>query len=164
MTKTHDMIGKTFGRLTVLERDRTVPAGKTKYRCRCQCGTAKTVTGSHLREGTTVSCGCHRKEKAYRHGRTCTAEHTAWKGIRRRCNNPNCPSYKWYGAKGVSVCERWDDFSAFLNDVGPRPSPDHSIDRIDPFGNYEPGNCRWATAEEQALNRRASHIRRFCNA
>lgn len=87
--------------------------------------------------------------------RPCHAERQTLKAMKKRCYNANHISFKWYGAKGVTICDRWlNSFEAFYADMGPRPSKDHSIDRIDPYGNYEPGNCRWATKQEQRANQR----------
>lgn len=88
------------------------------------------------------------------HGRTGTPEHKTWMGINKRCNNPNEPSFANYGGKGIKVCDRWLKFSAFLQDMGPRPSLNHSIDRINPLGDYEPDNCRWADKKTQNRNKR----------
>jgi hypothetical protein len=90
------------------------------------------------------------------HGRQAgrTAAYRAWKHMRERCNNPNAADYGRYGGRGIRVCTRWDDYSAFLSDLGDRPGPTHSLDRIDVNGNYEPGNCRWADIKTQARNRR----------
>jgi hypothetical protein len=91
-----------------------------------------------------------------------TPEYKPWESMRARCNNPNRPCYDRYGGRGIKVCERWNDFSNFLEDVGPRPSPQHSLDRYPNVnGNYEPGNVRWATPKEQARNRRNNHFLTF---
>lgn len=92
--------------------------------------------------------------KNRRHGLCETPEYNSWTSMRERCNNTRRPAYQWYGAKGITYCERWEKFENFLADMGPRPSPSHSLDRIDTKGNYEPSNCRWATKLEQSQNRR----------
>lgn len=94
-------------------------------------------------------CGTHNKK----HGLTDTPENRCWRNIRRRCNSVHRPSYKYYGGRGIKLCERWNDFNNFLADMGPRPGPEYSVERIDNDGHYEPGNCRWATQAEQNKNK-----------
>lgn len=104
---------------------------------------------------------------AFKHGASVTAagrlvpEYTCWQGMRARCLQASNPAYRYYGGRGISICERWNDFSLFLADMGRRPSSDHSIDRIDVNGNYEPGNCRWATKKDQARNTRTARMVTF---
>lgn len=89
----------------------------------------------------------------YVHGMKFTPEYNAWKLMRQRCRNPRNPSYKKYGGAGIEICKRWEDFMAFYRDMGPRPSPMHSIDRINNSRGYKPSNCRWATPFEQQNNK-----------
>ena len=164
-------IGKRYNRLTVIEyshtsRSRSAIGNITTqvmFVCRCECGAKKTIDISRLKIGHTKSCGCLAKERnsLYNttHGESSravirTPEYETWSGIKKRCYNQNCKDYKHYGAKGVTVCDRWiNSYSLFLQDMGRRPSPRHSIDRIDTRGNYSPDNCRWATISTQSSNR-----------
>lgn len=149
-----DLTGKTFRKLTVLGW-----AGRKKsklyWNVRCECGRETMVLGPNLRSGVTGSCGiCYRGD-----GRTSLPEYDVWNGMIDRCCRPKCSGYKHYGGRGITICKRWrDSFWAFFHDMGPRPPSGYSIDRINNDGNYEPGNCRWATRTEQARNTRVNRI------
>lgn len=162
MGKLIDLTGVKFGRLTVIKRDDTKDS-KVKWICKCLCGNYKPVYGSYLRSGETESCGCLRKEslikRSTKHGNApregVSPEHSTWHAIKQRCGNPNHKRYKDYGGRGISICDRWNNsFMDFLSDMGEKPSPKHSIERIDVNKNYEPDNCKWATTLEQARNQR----------
>lgn len=153
-----DLTGQTFGKLTVVGRAESQKA-EARWHCTCICGGSTTTTGSNLRRGRTTSCGCAVAEFNRRtrttHGGRGTPEYEIWCSMIKRCENPNHHAYARYGGRGIAVCPQWRaDFAAFLRDVGHRPSPELSLDRIDNDGDYEPGNVRWATAQQQAANRR----------
>lgn len=155
-----DIIGMNFHRWLVLSRAENDPVGKAQFLCRCECGTEKVLHGILLRRGVSKSCGClklemlSKRQKTHGHtaNKTMSPTYHSWAGMIARCTNPKHIAYKTYGAVGVTVCERWLTFSNFLEDMGEKP-PRMSIDRIDVHGNYEPCNCRWATAQEQARNK-----------
>lgn len=158
MAELIDMTGKTVGRLTIIGRAPSVN-GMAAWHCVCSCGNQRIAKGKHLRCGWVQSCGCYMRElrsvngkKHATHNATGTPEFSSWAGMMDRCHNEKSNAYKLYGARGLHVCERWHDFATFLADMGPRP-PGTSIDRIDNARGYEPGNCRWATATQQARNR-----------
>lgn len=158
-SKLVDVTGQRFGRLTVLGRsDRKSSAGAL-WACVCDCGGETVTTSLRLRKGHTTSCGCVKRSKISTakliHGYAQKRDGTyrSWKEMRQRCNNSNNHKWKWYGGRGITVCERWSDFTLFLADMGQRPVGT-SIDRIDSDGNYEPSNCRWATPKQQAETNR----------
>jgi len=152
----HDLTGQQFGRWKVIavdpERKRY---GKDKravaalWHCVCDCGAERLVFGSNLRQGLSTSCGC----RSRKHGLSKTRAYAAWNGMMQRCFNPNSRAYCWYGERGITVCKDYCDFVNWGVDWGEAP-PGKSRDRIDPNGNYEPGNLRWATPAMQSANQR----------
>jgi hypothetical protein len=152
----NDLTGKTFGRLQVLSPHEKVKNKTTIWLCKCSCGVIKTVRGSDMVQGKTQSCGCLALEnRTSNGGLSGTGIYNSWKSMLNRCENKNDPAYRNYGARGITVCDRWHDTSLFVEDMGPRPEGT-SIDRIDNDGNYEMSNCRWADNYQQNSNRRNS--------
>jgi hypothetical protein len=157
-------IGVRYGLLVVTDVFRSHQ--RTYANCICDCGKQATVLLYSIRKLATRSCGClHAIGNNLRHGdnrkgRT-TAEYRIWRSMRQRCNNRENAAFPRYGGRGITVCERWSIFDNFLADMGRRPSSDHSLDRINNDGNYEPGNVRWATALQQSLNTRRNRLITF---
>ena len=153
-----NLTGQRFGRLFVVEPLRVRPS-KIDWKCRCDCGAVCTVSGTNLRRGKTQSCGCLRRDgnqAVHGHARRGKPSPTwrSWKSMIDRCTNPHNPDYHLYGGAGRKVCPRWrESFENFLTDMGERKSVT-TIDRYpNRAGDYEPGNCRWATSDEQARNK-----------
>lgn len=157
-------LGMKFGLLEVVELFDSLPRQGIRWRCKCECGRTVVVLSSNLKK--TKSCGCLIGH-AVKHGAAVdgkrTPEYKTWDSMKERCNNPNKAGYEHYGGRGIVVCERWlHSFANFLEDMGRKPTPNHSIDRWpDANGNYEPGNCRWATNDEQQNNRRNNALITF---
>src|SRR3990167_106621 len=166
-SKTKDLSGKIFGRLSIIEFIGYFPRANGNrdawWICECACGTRKKYPAYVLIGNATQSCGCLLKEVLEKrntiHGRAKTPEHNAWCRMNRRCYDHNCKDFKNYGARGIDVCESWRfSFSNFFADMGERPSPKHSIERLDNDLGYSPENCIWATRHEQQRIKRNSTL------
>jgi hypothetical protein len=164
-----DMIGKAFGRLTVVRLSQRKCSSGRLWECACSCGGSTVTSTTKLRSGHTQSCGCLQVERFraaigdmhVKHGmsknknRIGAPEYTVWQGIKARCTNQKNKRWKDYGGRGIQMCDEWlNSFSAFFACVGKRPSMAHTIDRINNDGHYEPGNVTWATKSQQSKNRR----------
>lgn len=161
-----NLIGRRFGRLVVVAfsgMKQLKLQQKASWFCKCDCGSDTTALAMNLQNAFTQSCGCLCREVSAAtgrtHGLTETPEYSSWSGMIQRCENANDTAFKNYGGRGIMICPRWrESFANFYADMGPKPSPQHSIDRINNEGNYEPSNCRWATSREQGSNRRDNRI------
>lgn len=153
---TNEMVGEIFWKWKVLEfvgmKNRC-----SQFRCKCECGNESIIYGSDLKGGKTRQCtDCHNRknaEKNITHGLWDSPEYKVWRAMIDRCEKPNSKPYRWYGARGIKVCDRWKSFSNFIEDMGRRPAK-MTIDRIDNDGNYEPSNCRWISHLENCRNRK----------
>lgn len=163
--KRHNIkIGNLYGLLCVIDGPfRDVARQATEWTCRCECGLVRNYLQSNLCANRSQSCGCRKpKPRKDGHGETRSAEYRCWNGMMGRCYNGNTSGFKNYGGRGIRVCRRWvRSYMAFLKDMGRKPSPSHSLDRIDVNGNYQPSNCRWATALQQGRNKRNSVLVEF---
>lgn len=161
------MIGRKFGRLTIISTRKPERGGKTRntlVMCRCDCGVEKEIDSQNIQSGGIVSCGCYRWNRhkirlTPLHPSRLTYQHMIW-----RCHKEDYPSYRSYGARGITVCDRWrfgengkPGWACFTEDMGPKPSAKHSLDRINNDDGYYPENCRWATSYEQTRNTRMNH-------
>lgn len=163
MSKLIDLTNMKFGELTVSYDSGERSSGSVVWTCKCSCGNITNVRAGDLISGNTTSCGHlrgkHNIENWTTHGCTNTPEYMTWTSMIKRCTNPNNKSYHRYGGRSITVCDRWlKSFENFYADMGPRPTDQHSIDRRENDGNYEPSNCYWSTKEEQVNNRETNRI------
>lgn len=168
MSHVKDLTGQKFERLTAIERDyapQNTNRKRTKWICKCECGNIVSVVSTDLLSGHTKSCGCYHKDqarnflsgikkKSQNYHLSKTKTYRIWKAMMQRCSKENCWAFKYYGGRGIKVCNRWHDYKNFLHDMGSAPD-NGSIDRINVDGNYEPDNCRWITMKQQNNNRRS---------
>jgi hypothetical protein len=144
-------IGKRFGRLVVIADDDPTPSVRRRIQVHCDCGRTKGVQAKSLFHGTTISCGCANGSKQITHGMSKSRTYSSWRSAINRCRNPHGTGYEKYGGQGICFSDRWNKFEDFLEDMGIRPDG-FTLDRIDPEGHYQPGNCTWADRSTQRRN------------
>lgn len=159
----YDLTGQRFGSLAVVSRAESDSRRERRWVCICDCGTTSVVPSSSLRLGRTKSCGCGKGKTIHGYARDSipSREYRTWQSMKQRCLNQRCREYKYYGGRGITICDRWLHFENFLADMAPRPQGT-DLDRVDNDGNYEPGNCRWASRTTQMLNTRRNFLVTFC--
>lgn len=148
-----DFTGKRFGRLVVISRAENNIYNQSCWNVQCDCGKTKIVKGCNIKFGTTTSCGCYRNEIRSKHGLSTTKIYAIWRAMLSRCNNPSNPTFKYYGKRGITVCDEWNNINNFIKDMG-EPPKGLTLDRIDNNKGYSKNNCRWVTMKTQANNTR----------
>jgi len=166
MSERIDLTKQRYGRLVALEPATPNKHGQSRWLCRCDCGNEKIIDANPIRRGLVKSCGCYRRERGSeqgksmrKHGMWNTPEYRVWVSMKDRCTNPNNRSWPDYGGRGIRVCRQWiRNFESFIADMGRRPSPEHTLERIKNDEGYRPENCCWATRTEQQRNTRWSRM------
>lgn len=153
-----NLTGKKFNKLTVIQFFGKDNGNNSLWKCKCDCGKDIVTRGSSLKSYKTKSCGCDNK-RSIKHGQHGSLEYHSWQCMKSRCLNKNDPRYEHYGKRGIKVYDQWiNSFETFLKDMGKRPSKSYTLNRIDNNQNYNPTNCEWATAAQQARNRQSSKL------
>ena len=153
-----DLTGQKFGKVTAINPAGTNESGNTLWLCECECGNKTIVVNSNLTRGNSKSCGCVGRDKIIKrntiHNLCHTRIYNVWRNMKERSLNPNCKEYKYYGGRGIKICDKWFEFKNFYNDMQKTYQEHLTLDRTDVNGNYEPSNCRWVTQLRQANNKR----------
>ncbi|MFA5322910.1 MAG: hypothetical protein WC373_09580 [Smithella sp.] len=162
MAKIEDLTGKTFGRLLVIHRAENSKCGRAQWKTKCSCGNIQTTLACHLKSGHTISCKCASSEATIERNRTHDLSHipeySNWRAMHRRCIDTSHPSYKDYGGRGIAVCKEWEQIENFIQDMGSKPTPKHTIERIKNEFGYSKDNCIWATTKAQSRNKRNNRL------